>query len=132
MKNPITEAEYAMAIAQEKAAKEIIVAYERQKADDFQKRLESGVPFTDEELIYAAWNLCPCGHGMAYPKGCGAFHYWDCAGVLKGIAEKEAVHCGQHPFTMYNIKSENQPSANGQTTRGVFQPKPTTRNPLPA
>lgn len=48
---------------------------------------------------------------------------WDCTAVLRGIASaNEKNEDGTHkhptfPFAFYEIKSENQPSAYGATTR---------------
>lgn len=86
--------------------------------------------FSDDELIYAATARCQCGAGLAYSpqdenpdlpyKGPSA---WDCSDILTGRAAKvgESGHV-QHddiaPFAFYEIKSEEQPSANGMTTRG--------------
>jgi len=71
----------------------------------------------DNELIYAATSRCQCGAGLAYFKGSA---YWDCSDILTGRAgkeEQEIVHDGAKPFSFWKVKSENQPSANGQTTR---------------
>lgn len=120
----ITEDEYTAAIAAKNAAEATITQYHSEKVGAFEERLRTNPVFKDEELIYAAYILCPCGHGMAYPRGCGPLHYWDCSAILRGIADKEVEHAGQQPFTMTNIKSEQQASAHGATTRGVFRPKP--------
>ena len=120
----VTEEAYAAAVAAKHAAESVINQFFREKAVEFQMKLDLGTPFTDEDLIYAAYNLCPCGHGMAYPRDCGGGHYWDCSAILKGIANDPTVkHTDRLPFSMYSIKSEGQPSANGATTRGVFKPK---------
>lgn len=74
--------------------------------------------FTDAALIYAADSRCPCGAGLAYPRHVGPRGYWDCADILTGRAvpgEKE--HTAKLPFTFYEVKSEQQPSASGRTTR---------------
>lgn len=98
-----------------------------------------------ERLIFAARSRCPCGAGLAYdPAGAsggypdeskgekndsvfvGGFGgYWDCSAILLGTAipngQPGAVkHEGQLPFSFYEIKSENQPSANGATTRPIL------------
>lgn len=87
-------------------------------------------PFKDSELIYAATARCECGAGLAYPPNAEPeedsvfkyWDYWDCSAILKGEAipqdqEGAVKHIGKLPFTFYEIKSENQPSANGVTTR---------------
>lgn len=74
---------------------------------------------TDAELVYAATSRCLCGAGMAYPKGIGGRGYWDCSDILTGRASTLVKHEARLPFMFYEIKSENQPSANGATTRRV-------------
>jgi len=73
--------------------------------------------FNEDELLFAAYVRCPCGAGMAYPKGIGGFGAWDCSAILLGKADKDKTHEATLPFAFYNIKSEGQPSANGATTR---------------
>lgn len=79
-----------------------------------------------DRLIYAAYNRCPCGAGLAYDPLCedetSVFKgplsgYWDCSAILTGTADSNVQHCGKLPFAFYNIKSEQQPSAQGATTR---------------
>lgn len=85
-----------------------------------------------ERLVYAASARCPCGAGLAYdPAGevggdDDSPHHrpnaWDCSAILLGTAipkgEPGSVqHTGLLPFAFYEIKSENQPSARGATTR---------------
>lgn len=79
-----------------------------------------------DRLVYAAYNRCPCGAGLAYdPLGedeGSVFNgplsnYWDCSAILLGNAKKDVQHTGKLPFAFYEIKSEQQPSANGATTR---------------
>lgn len=85
-----------------------------------------GRPIADR-LTYAAFVRCPCGHGMAYDPaavGEGVFKgpsQWECAGVLLGTGDRKVSHQPPLPFAFYEIKSENQPSANGATTR-EFRP----------
>ncbi len=93
--------------------------------------------FTDDQLTYSAHTRCACGAGLAYPKNptvrqikewLGPKHpftmwdYWDCSDILKGTAMQKGqpgskTHSDKYPFAFYEIKSENQPSANGATTR---------------
>lgn len=85
-------------------------------------RLERRDKFTDAELTYAATARCTCGAGLAYPTKIGPNGYWDCSAILRGeaaqIGQPGAVkHTDQLPFTFYEIKSEIQPSAAGETTR---------------
>ncbi len=116
----ITKEQYEQAINQRDDAERIIQEYTRQQMEAFEQRMKDNPVFADDELIYSRYSLCPCGHGVAYPRGCGPFHYWDCSAILKGIHDKSVEHCGQLPFTTCDIKSEQ----GTQTTRGVFRPKP--------
>lgn len=113
----ITDEQYEIAQKQVKENQEIINKYHDEKEEVFHERLKSGKPFTDDELRYASANRCVCGSGMAYPLGCGPNHYWDCSAILKGEAKTTDIHTDQLPFSMWSIKSEAQPSANGATTR---------------
>lgn len=84
-----------------------------------------------ERLIYAATARCPCGAGLAYDPagevgGEDGPHYkpnaWDCSAILIGTAISKGLpgavqHTGVLPFAFYEIKSEDQPSARGATTR---------------
>jgi hypothetical protein len=98
--------------------------------------MSNRTPFTDDKLIYAAHSRCDCGAGLAYPKDPTVrqikewmadspflmWDHWDCSDILTGRAipkgqEGAKVHSGKLPFTFYEIKSENQPSAHGATTR---------------
>lgn len=81
-----------------------------------------GTSYRDSDLIYAAFNRCKCGAGLAYPRGCGGWHYWACSDLLTGRAAATDpndawAHSPRLPFVAYEIKSEQQPSANGATTR---------------
>lgn len=78
--------------------------------------------FTLDEIRFAAYVRCDCGAGMAYPKNIGSFGHWYCSDILLGRAvPKDDANSKSHlhpmPFTFYEIKSEDQPSANGATTR---------------
>lgn len=78
--------------------------------------------FEIEDLVFSAHDRCLCGAGLAYPKNIGMHGSWICSDILLGTAipaNKEGAkeHNGEFPFAFYNIKSENQPSANGATTR---------------
>jgi len=123
----ITEEQYKKAIEDRKKAEDIISQYHQESNERFDERyqeFEKGTkPFTDDELRYAAYNRCPCGHGLAYPKNCRLNHFWDCSAILKGIADTKVQHTGKLPFMFYSIKSEDQPSARGATTRGPVVPQ---------
>jgi hypothetical protein len=88
------------------------------------------IKFEDSDLTYAAMARCPCGAGLAHvknPRNLG-MEFWDCSACLKGEAipkgqEGSVEHTALRPFVFWEIKSENQPSAAGMTTR----PKAQTR-----
>jgi hypothetical protein len=76
----------------------------------------------DEDLVYASHARCLCGAGFAYPVGIGAHGFWDCSDIMTGRAPVKGtpdsrVHSDRKPFVFWDIKSENQPSADGATTR---------------
>ena len=81
------------------------------------RRADPSAAFSAAELIFAAYERCVCGAGMAYPIGCSPHDAWHCSAILRGIASRERAHSSPMPFSFYEIKSENQPSANGATTR---------------
>jgi hypothetical protein len=76
-------------------------------------------------LVFAARDRCNCGAGMAYDPvgpGVGPFvsplnGYWQCSAQILGTADESIAHTPNLPFAFYEILSENQPSANGATTR---------------
>lgn len=116
----ITKEQYQEALNKEKQAKEVINAYCKQQVDNFDEKwgkFERGeFTFKDEDLIYSAFAVCSkCKAGLAYPKDCGMAHQWTCSNVLKGIGTDNGHEA--FPFAFYSIKSENQPSAGGATTR---------------
>lgn len=95
-------------------------AYHKQSAEDFDARWERfhkhNEYFKDEDLIYSAGARCDkCQAGLAYPKNCGGNHQWTCSAVLKGVGTDKGHSA--FPFAFYEIKSEQQPSAYGHTTR---------------
>jgi len=83
---------------------------------------DTSAAFTDDVLIYAATTRCECGAGMAYPTSIGPHGAWHCSDILTFRAATSAspeakTHTNPLPFSFYSIKSENQPSAHGATTR---------------
>ena len=70
-----------------------------------------------DDLVYAATARCPCGAGLAYRKGSTHRGAWDCSMILLGTADVAATHTAVLPFVFYEVKSENQPSAKGASTR---------------
>lgn len=78
--------------------------------------------FDAKDLLFSAYSRCACGAGLAYPEGIGMHGAWYCSDILLGRAtaagqEGAKTHDDGFPFAFYEIKSENQPSANGATTR---------------
>lgn len=79
------------------------------------------------KLVYSATARCPCGAGLAYPEGGPGDEssphrwpyngYWDCSAIMAGTADPEVTHTAKLPFAFYEIKSEDQPSARGASTR---------------
>jgi len=116
----ITKEQVEQARKQRDEAEAVINQYHKERMESFEQRLKDNPIFIDDELFYSRDALCPCGHGLAYPKACGPTHYWDCSAILKWIADKSVQHSEQLPFAFYSIKGERD----GQTTRGVFRPKP--------
>lgn len=68
-------------------------------------------------IVYSATARCPCGAGLAYVKNGDIRGSWDCSKILLGEADPEVQHTARLPFVFYEVKSENQPSAEGRTTR---------------
>jgi hypothetical protein len=117
----------------------------REEANEARKQRDLKRP-ANERLIYAATSRCPCGYGFAYDptgelttdKSESPFrrpHQWECAGTLLHVAGEledglrqwvaKATHDHPLPFAFYELKSENQPSANGATTREPKLPSET-------
>lgn len=84
----------------------------------------------DDQLLYAATARCGCGAGLAYaPTDPGdptlPFNgpsSWECSDILTRRAIPSGlpgakVHDEPAPFMFYELKSEEQPSAEGRTTR---------------
>ena len=75
----------------------------------------------DSRLVFAD-ALCPCGYALAYDPtgpsgnpGNPASGYWDCSGILTGIADPKVQHTDMLPFVFYKLKPKAQKanSANG-------------------
>lgn len=106
----------------------------RDRAAELQDAATAARPIFDR-MIYSAAARCACGAGLAYDpaeKGDGPFKgpsAWKCGDIIRfdilsaeeQVAVKAATHDRGFPFAFYEIKSENQPSANGQTTRPVIE-----------
>lgn len=102
-----------------------------ERAAYIKARVEAGDPFTPSELRYAATARCHCGAGLAYPLDIGMHGEWMCSRCLTEpdavnaeLAAADAANGGARtkrhdafPFMFYEIKSEDQPSARGATTR---------------
>lgn len=80
-----------------------------------------------KRLRFAARSRCPCGAGLAYdPSKYPGESSWDCSDILLGLAipsgkPGSVTHTGKLPFSFYEVKSECQPSANGETTRPAIE-----------
>jgi len=109
-----------------KPVREQFNACYRAEAELAERRVQmalAGTEFFDpSELRYSAYTRCHCGAGLAYPLGAGPHGAWDCADILTGNALPKSdpaskTHSDSMPFSFYEIKSEEQPSAQGATTR---------------
>lgn len=93
----------------------------RQQVQNTEERVQAAHRLQDKfdptELRYAAYDRCECGAGLAYPLTSGMHGAWHCSAILTGTADTTVPHTGGKPFSMWEIKSEDQPSANGATTR---------------
>ena len=79
-----------------------------------------------DRLVYAAYDRCPCGAGLAYdpchedtasPFVGPLSGYWDCSEILLDTARTDVKHTDRLPFAFYEVKSEGHPSADFATTR---------------
>lgn len=98
--------------------------------------------YTADEILYSASALCTCGAGLAYPldhNEARRVRAWVCSRVLLGevalvslemprrlpnapmaperYTDTAGLEHSRYPFAFWNIKSEGQPSAHGQSTR---------------
>lgn len=85
-------------------------------------RADGSGAFGADELHFAATVRCECGAGMAYPRNIGIHGAWHCSAILRGLAARGSSHSAALPFAYYDIKSEDQPSANCATTRDPQTP----------
>lgn len=87
----------------------------RVDADPVQVRMTgNGLPFTDDELLYAAEARCQCGAGLAHPYACtGLTGAWWCSELLKTTRQPAAGHDTPLPFAGSGIVSEAQVHATG-------------------
>lgn len=94
-----------------------------QQSNEVEKRIKLSHAgkgdFKLNELRFAAFDRCSCGAGMAYPVNISPSGSWDCSAILRGLAEAGSTHSSSMPFAFWEVKSEDQPSANGHTTRPV-------------
>lgn len=116
LKNQIEEIKKTLVPLEEELRE--IYNYEQREVESRIEKAERGHgDFEERELVYAAAVRCSCGAGFAYPKGTGIHGEWQCSSILLGKAERGSTHKSPMPFAFYEVKSENQPSANGKTTR---------------
>lgn len=111
---------FAQADEIQKRADEI----KRQASAERQREL-TAKPIADR-IVYAAYSRCPCGAGLAYdpchedessPFKGSLSGYWDCSAILLGEQDRSVTHTAKLPFSFYEVKSEEQPSVHGATTR---------------
>lgn len=123
MSDARTDEELRAAIDAGKAAEQELSRRARVQAEAIDERVkrtrraDPTAAFREDELRFAAYDRCACGAGMAYPIGCSPHNAWHCSAILRGTASRDAVHSAPLPFAFYEIKSEDQPSAYGATTR---------------
>ena len=119
----VTREQYEEARKQHDEAEKVIQSWHAEEAERRESRWQEYLTgkrfFTDDELRYARDLLCPCGHGMAYPKESRLNGAWECSAALKGLSP---AHSEPLPFAFYDVKSEEQGDGK-QTTRGVFRPR---------
>lgn len=113
----ISEEQYKAASAAKDEAQKTINQFFLEQSQTFEERMKTNPIFTDDELFYSATSRCPCGAGLAYPKKCGPFHYWDCSAILTGTANKAVKHADQLPFAFYDVKGESE--YNGTTRQKI-------------
>lgn len=99
--------------------REIYFEEEKETEERIQKAMKGQGDFNLEELRFASKDRCICSAGFAYPTGIGIHGSWYCSTILMGKAIHGSSHSDALPFSFYNIKSEDQPSANGVTTRPI-------------
>lgn len=138
------------ALVEGAAALEEAAKRQRDKAEELRRERDRERPL-HERLIYAATARCSCGRGLAYDPLGEVTAYpddshlrrpnaWECSGTLRytalkgrgdGVAAEEFLrsigqdHDAPLPFSFYEIKSEDQPSAHGATTRNMLTTKAT-------
>ena len=104
----------------ENKLKSITDSEEKNVRDRISKAERGQGDFKLDELVFSAGARCHCGAGLCYPKDIGVNGAWFCSDILLGralIHENDVQHDRPMFFALYEIKSENQPSANGNTTR---------------
>lgn len=75
-------------------------------------------PVTTADLVFAATARCKCGAGFCYPNFTrNQRGQWVCSAILLGTAAAGSEHDQAKAFAFWDIKSDQQPSANGATTR---------------
>jgi hypothetical protein len=127
-----SEEESCLTEQESKAIRELKDVFDKKLSGHFRKRVEKadkryelflkGVRYQPEDLTWAATARCVCGHGMAYPTNCGSHRQWECSGILTGKGDPKLLHLSPRPFALYEIKSDDQPSAYGASTREPIEP----------
>ena len=118
-----TEDELRAAIEAGRLAEQELVRRFNVKSEHADQRIarvitgDNTAAFSSSELRFAAFERCNCGAGMAYPVDIGIQGAWYCSAILRGNASREVKHSPAMSFAFFEIKSEDQPSASGATTR---------------
>ncbi len=113
-------AKYAAALADINAQIDTLTA----KRDKLAAEIHAGHKTFADGLIFSATARCKCGAGLCYEEGkTGLGGAWTCSVCVladRANLPMEGWDKSAHqafPFREYEIKSEDQPSAMGQTTR---------------
>lgn len=75
---------------------------------------------TADDLIYAAWECCVCGAGLAHPRNVDPqTGTWDCSAILLNPfeARRDVRHVVNREIRFNPIIGEDEPTARGATTR---------------
>lgn len=102
----------------EEELRQLDLAEIKECQDKVERTFQRKDKFTEDELVFAAFSRCDCGAGLAYPSKIGPLGSWVCSDILLGAPDIiKKHHTSELPFAFYDIKSENQPSVHGATTR---------------
>lgn len=78
-------------------------------------------PLSEDDLVYAAYERCLCGAGLAYVRGTGkrASATWECSKMLlsPGMTFDSNAHTRPRPMQFHPIIAESERAAHGHSTR---------------